>query len=159
MANEWLMPFAMMVASPRETSRRASEPLVMTMLPGPPAQRAAVAAVAVTQQAESSIRRERVVARTVADAVQEAAATPGGLTRAQLDSSAVLRPIASDALLQRVNDAAFGAQAQLVTETVLLANQLIATQPGKHITSDEFEKKFPRLHHLLPPDQLGGFVQ
>lgn len=105
MANEWMMPMAALAASNRRTRRRVRDPLLLTLVPGAPAVRSAVAAVAVTQQAEQSLRRERRVAEETA-AVVDSAARGTAVDRAALEQVPALRDVASDQLAQVVQDAA-----------------------------------------------------
>lgn len=72
-----LMGFAVLGSIKMAERRRATESLMLSMLPGPPATRAALASVAVTQQARDSVRRERKVAAAIMSLLPElASGTP-----------------------------------------------------------------------------------
>lgn len=97
-----LFGFAMLASMKPAERRRASTPLVMTMLPGPAAQRSALAAVAVTQQVKDSARRERRIAEDVVSAVDLAVQDPAGFTTDKLRGLPALRDLATDALRDKI---------------------------------------------------------
>lgn len=101
----------MMLATMRQTERdRATTPLVLTMLPGPAAQRGAMAAVAVTTQVQDGLRRERRVAGETVEAVKQAITDPN-FTTDKLRGIPALRAVASDALRDSIISAAVVANA------------------------------------------------
>lgn len=103
-----LFGFAMLMSLKTTERKRAQQPLIMTMLPGPAAQRSAIAAIAVTTQARDGLRRERRVATETVQAVVAAATDPAGFTTESMRKLPALRPIATDALRDSIVAAVSG---------------------------------------------------
>jgi hypothetical protein len=68
------MGFAVLGSMKKNERKRAETPLILTMVPGAPATRAAIATVAVGNQARDSVRREGKVAEATAVVVTQAIA-------------------------------------------------------------------------------------
>lgn len=94
-----LMGLAMLGSMKKAERTRAEGPLVLTLVPGPPSTRAAIAAVAVGDQARDGLRREGRVAAAVLSAAEAVAAgqDPGVAFAAQ----PALRDLAPEALATR----------------------------------------------------------
>lgn len=108
-----LLEVAMLASLTSAERQRAQLPLVMTMLPGAPAHRGAVAAMAVTTQARDGLRRERRVASQVVDAVDAAVQNPGNFTTETLRQLPALRAIATDQLRDKIRSVTEPAQAAI----------------------------------------------
>lgn len=99
MAPQDLMGFAVFASMRKAERSRAQSPLMMTLLPGAPAQRAALATVAVGIQAKDAVRREtQVVAATLA-VVTERARKRTPLAEA-IGHQPALRDLATDGLFE-----------------------------------------------------------
>ena len=68
-----LMAFAILAALKTADRRRAESALLMSMVPGPPARRAALATIAVGTQARDAVRRERKAAAAIISAISRIA--------------------------------------------------------------------------------------
>jgi hypothetical protein len=139
---QWILPFAALASLDRNSRSRATEPLMLTMLPGPAAQRSAVAAVAVTQQARDGLRRERQVATQTVEAVTEAQANPAGFTRDSLLQRRALRAIATDDLVAQINAIPGSVGDQVVTQAVAALKAAIALPRDRKLPSADEEAKY-----------------
>src|SRR6266545_1680643 len=97
-----MFEFAILATMSRTEAARATTPLMMTMLPGPAAQRSAVAAVAVTTQVQDGLRRERTIVTRTVEAMVQAAKDPDFTTEA-LRAIPGMRDVASDAVTARIH--------------------------------------------------------
>lgn len=91
-----LMGFAVLGSMKKAERKRAETPLILTLVPGAPATRAAIATVAVGNQARDSLRREKKAASAVITAVGAIAAGQPAATA--FAGQAALRDLAPDAL-------------------------------------------------------------
>lgn len=142
-----LFGFAMLMSLKTPERKRAQQPLIMTMLPGPAAQRSAIAAVAVTTQARDGLRRERRVAHETVQAVVAAAKDAGGFTTESLRNMPALRLIATDALRDSIIAAVSGGSpAPPDNGTKALPAATASPQPADRSTEVEAAKKATEDH-------------
>jgi hypothetical protein len=149
---QWVVPLAALASLDRNSRSRATEPLMLTMLPGPAATKTAVAAVAVTQQARDGIRREKQVATQTVEAVAEAQANPAAFTKDNLTQRRALRAIATDDLVAQIQaipatvdaNAVKAAAKAVAVDALSAVKAAIALQPGNKIPSAD-EAKYPEL--------------
>ncbi len=94
-----LMGFAMLGSMKKPERKRAESSLVLTLVPGPPATRAAIATMAVSNQARDGFRREMRVASAVVGATEAIAA--GESAVAAFAGQSALRDLAPDQLAAR----------------------------------------------------------
>lgn len=146
---------AMLATMKSDERQRATVPLAMTMLPGPPGQMSAVSAMAVTTQARDGLRRERRVAEDVAagmvKAVHLAKTDPASLTTDKLREIPALNPIATDLLRNEILSLS---DPKVAEQAVWLAVH-IANHGGNKPTLAEAEKWYPELVAALTPAQRG----
>jgi hypothetical protein len=125
---------------------------MLTMLPGPAAQKTAIAAVAVTQQARDGLRREKQVATQTVEVVAEAQANPATFTKDNLTQRRALRAIATDDLVAQIQaipatvdaNAVKAAAKAVAVDALSAVKAAIALQPGNKIPSAD-EAKYPEL--------------
>lgn len=94
-----LMGLAMLGSMKKAERARAETPLVLTLVPGPPTTRAAIAAVAVGDQARDGLRREGRVAAAVLTAAEAVAA--GQEPSAAFAAQPALRDLSPEVLATR----------------------------------------------------------
>lgn len=97
-----LFEFAMLASMKAVERKRATTPLVLTMIPGPAATRSMMSALAVTTEVRDGLRRERQVASGVIMAIQSAIDDPDKFTTDKLLSIPALSAIASDDLKNEI---------------------------------------------------------
>jgi hypothetical protein len=149
--NQWMIPVFALASLDRDARDRATQPLMLTMLPGAADQRAAVAAVAVTQQTQDGLRRERRVANQLVDVVTEAAAGSGTpVTRDDLSKRAILRSVATDDLARRINAVRSTAAKPAIEEIVAIA-ETAASDSTVVVDRDMLEQQ-PALSGLASDD-------
>jgi hypothetical protein len=95
-----LMGFAVLGSMKKAERTRAETPLILTLVPGAPTTRAAIATVAVGNQARDSLRREKKVAGAVLGAVEAVAA--GQPPATAFAGQPALRDLAPDQLAARL---------------------------------------------------------
>lgn len=151
-----LFEFAMLATMRPSERQRATPSLVISMLPGPPVQRSALTAVAVTTQVKDGLRRERRVAGEVVEAVKLAAQDPAAFTTDKLRALPGLRTVATDTLRDSILSltapagaakagASAGAAAKPVTAADPRLEQAVAVaafvaEKGRKLTLKEAEK-------------------
>jgi hypothetical protein len=139
---QMMVPFVALASMDRAARDQALQPLVLTMLPGPPAQKTAVAAVAVTQQAQEAVQNERRVANQVVAAVGEAAEKPDEFDRQALARFPALRRLATDEFVTRIKEIPTPAKAEANQELAKEAVQALKAA----IELSEDGKKLPKAH-------------
>jgi hypothetical protein len=126
----WMIPMLSLASMRREERDRATQPLMLTMLPGGAAQKTAIAAVAVTQQARDGLRQERRVAEQTVQAVAEAAADPTAFDRTRLEQQPALRAVASDELVAQIKVIPTAVAQQVADQTVAAVTEAVTDPPG-----------------------------
>lgn len=171
-----LFEFAVLASMKSAERQRATTPLVMTMLPGPPAQRSAVAAMAVSTQVKDGLRRERRVAEEVVEAVRLAAKDPTGFSTEKLRELPALRAVATDSLRDAVLSLTTAASSSAlpagtstststspsvvdpkVVEQAAQVAALLVQKKGTKLTAAE-GAKFPEFLHALTQQQRDEII-
>lgn len=147
-----LLEFAVLASMKRAERDRAQLPLVMTMLPGPAAQKGAVAALAVTTQARDGLKRERRVADDVVTAVTDATSGAPPLTVDKLREYPALRSIATDGLAARINE--IPPPSEIVKQAAAMVAAAIALPKDTKIPEADAQKEFPLLMAVLDDDTV-----
>ncbi|WP_426514230.1 hypothetical protein ACPPVO_28560 [Dactylosporangium sp. McL0621] len=147
MTYEWMLPVVALNAMSQQARQRALNPMMLTMMPVAPAMRGPVAAIALSQQAEDSIRQERQVSEQTVRAVEIAARTPGGVSQRHLDGVPALAAVDRAALSRRINatvNTIVGATVQQVAhEAVALVTAV--QRDGEGAIDDKVADKYPAL--------------
>jgi hypothetical protein len=156
MANEWLLPFAALFTADPKARGRATNSIALTMMPVAPAMRGGIAALAVTQQASDSVRREARVASETVDAMTLAASQDKPLAAADLDRFPGLEAVDKTALATRLNDTLGEARSVDATELVTFAKALIAAKGAKISAADL--AKYPSVERVLDATDASGVV-
>jgi hypothetical protein len=150
-------PLVALASTDRAARRRAIGPVSVTMLPGAPAQKAALDALVVTQEVENGFRRERRVANQMVGAVGAAMDHPETFDRDELTQFPALRPLATDALVASIKGIPAPAQAvdQKVVEQAVAAIKAAIALPknGKLAKADRTATKFRALTSLMSDAQ------
>lgn len=98
-----IIEFTLLATMRRAERSLAQVPLMLTMLPGPPSQKSAVAAVAVGTQARDSVKRQQRVAEAAVEAVTSALTSSADVTVGELEQVPVLKDIVTPDLVDRIN--------------------------------------------------------
>jgi hypothetical protein len=162
MAYEWMMPVVALSTMSQSARDRAVNPLMLTMLPVAPAMRGPLAAVALTQQAESSVRDERQAVDQTVRAVRLAATTPGGLSARQIRELPALSDADRESLANRINSAVGSIVAPAVGSVVSEAIALIKVVQEKKSASLEdvdLAKDYPTLAKHFDKATLAGKLE
>lgn len=148
MAYEWMMPVVALSTMSQSARDRAVNPLLLTMVPVAPAMRMPIAAVALTQQAETSVRDERQAVDQTVRAVRLAATTPGGLSARQIERLPALSAADRESLANRINSAVGSivtpAVDSVVDETFSLIKE-VQDKGSASLDDAKLAKDFPTL--------------
>ncbi|TQR88537.1 hypothetical protein D8S82_00570 [Mycobacterium hodleri] len=135
--NSSLMGFAVLGSMKKAERKRAQTPLVLTLIPGAPATRAAIASVAVGTQARDGLRREKRAAAATVSAVT--AILSGEEPASAFAAQPALRDLAPDQLALQLGTAVSDYAVALQQATDMLI-EAIGKRQNELFTVDEAAK-------------------
>lgn len=153
-----IIEFTLLATMRRAERSLAQGPLMLTMLPGPPSQKSAVAAVAVGTQARDSVKRQQRVAEAAVEAVTTALTTSTDVTAGELEQVPVLKDIVTPSLIDRINAVTPAVSEHLVKLAGDLAVATLEQAKGDRLTVTE-AKPHEEILKLLDDATLAKLVK